>query len=241
VLAGLVVAASAIRIVLARRMHAPVILCDEFIYTNLARNLAPARPVPVSRHAATPELRVPLVARACLVRALDGHDLCAGEGNHRLGDGADADPRLTEGAFLPAFVLAVFAIAMALERPSLFHQMAAFAAIVLAVGIRVQGIVLSLVIPTAALAKTVLDLRAGVAGDRLLAELRRLWPTAVLLAGGLVAYVVYKQIRGAPLATGLGSYQDLARKHYPSSQRLAGRSSIWRSSVSRLGSCRLAR
>jgi hypothetical protein len=79
----------------------------------------------------------------------------------------------------------------------------------------VQGIVLFLVIPTAVLAKAVLDLRAGVSRDRVLAELRRLWPTAALLGGGIVAYVAYKQIQGVPLATGLGSYQDLARAHYP--------------------------
>src|SRR5205823_6402560 len=122
---------------------------------------------------------------------------------------------MTEGAFLPAFVLAVFAIAVALERPTLLHQLAALAAIVLAVSIRVQGIVLFLVVPTAVLGKAVLDLRAGESRDRLLAELRRLWPTAVLLAGGLVVYVAYKQIQSAPLATGLGEYQGLAQAHYP--------------------------
>jgi hypothetical protein len=122
---------------------------------------------------------------------------------------------MTEGAFLPAFVLAAFAIAVALERPTLFHQLAAFAAVVLAVSIRVQGIVLLLVIPTAVIAKVILDLRAGVSRDRLSAELRRLWPTALLLVGGFVAYFVYKQIQGAPLATGLGEYQGLARTHYP--------------------------
>src|SRR5207244_1035467 len=28
-------------------------------------------------------------------------------------------------------------------------------------------------------------------------------------------YVVYKQIQGAPLASGLGAYEDLAQQHYP--------------------------
>src|SRR2546423_3630583 len=122
---------------------------------------------------------------------------------------------MTEGPFLPAFVLAVFAIAVALERPTLFLQLAALSAIVLAVSIRTQGIVLFLALPTAVLAKAILDLRAGVPHDRLFAELRRLWPTAVLLVGGFLAYVLYKQIQGAPLATGLGAYQGLARTHYP--------------------------
>jgi hypothetical protein len=122
---------------------------------------------------------------------------------------------MTEGAFLPAFVLAAFAIALALERPTLFHQLAALAAIALAFSIRAQGIVLFLVIPTAVVAKAVLDLRGGVPRDRLVAELRRLWPTAALLGGGFIAYVLYKQVQGLPLSSGLGAYQDLAQKHYP--------------------------
>jgi hypothetical protein len=39
-LVGLVLTAATVRIVVVRGMEAPVILCDEFIYANLAKNLA---------------------------------------------------------------------------------------------------------------------------------------------------------------------------------------------------------
>lgn len=245
--AGLVIAAAAFRTVLDRRFAAPVVLCDEFIYTGLAKNLAQhgrylfrgapehqsylyplmlapawfahsmsttyalAKGITASAMALTP-IPVYLWARRLVMPI---HALLAAALTLLLPALFYSGVLMTEGAFLPAFVLAVFAIAVALERPTLFHQLAALAAIALAVSIRVQGIVLFLVIPTAALAKAVLDLRAGESRDRLWAEIRRLWPTAVILAGGLVAYVAYKQIQGAPLATGLGAYQDLGRTHYP--------------------------
>jgi hypothetical protein len=228
-------------------MHAPVVLCDEFIYANLAKNLAEhgqyllrgtpqhqsylyplliapawfahsmsttyalAKGITASAMALTP-IPVYLWARRLVTPV---HALLAAVLTLLLPALFYSGILMTEGAFLPAFVLAGFSIAIALERPTLFHQLAALAAIVLAVSIRVQGIVLFLVIPTAAIAKMVLDLRAGVPRGRLLAELRRLWPTAVLLGGGFVAYVIYKQVQGAPLSTGLGAYQDLAQKHYP--------------------------
>jgi hypothetical protein len=247
VVAVLVVSAAIVRTVLSRRMHAPVVLCDEFIYANLAKNLAEhgqylfrgtpqhqsylyplllapawfahsmsttyalAKGITASAMALTP-IPVYLWARRLVTPV---HALLAAALTLILPALVYSGILMTEGAFLPAFVLAVFAIAVALERPTLFHQLAALAAIVLAVSIRAQGIVLFLVIPTAVIVKAVLDLRGGVPRDRLLAELRRLWPTAALLGGGFVAYVVYKQVQGLPLSTGLGAYQDLAQKHYP--------------------------
>ena len=78
---------------------------------------------------------------------------------------------MTEAVFLPAFVLATFAVAYMLERPTLLAQVGAFAAIALAVSIRVQGIVLLLVIPTAVLLKVAFDWRAGVPRSELVAWL----------------------------------------------------------------------
>ena len=245
--AVLVIAAAVFRTVLDSRFEAPVVLCDEFIYANLAKNLAQhgryllrgapehqsylyplmlapawfahsmsttyalANGITASAMALTP-IPVYLWARR-LVTPI--HALLAAALTLLLPALFYSGVLMTEGAFLPAFVLAVFAIAVALERPTLFNQLAVLAAIGLAVSIRVQGIVLLLVIPTAVVVKAVLDLRAGDSRDRVLAELRRLWPTAALLAGGIVAYVAYKQIQGAPLATGLGEYQGLAQAHYP--------------------------
>jgi hypothetical protein len=245
--AALVVAAAATRTVLDRRFAAPVVLCDEFIYANLAKNLAEhgqylLRGTPRHQSYLYPLLLAPAwfahsmsttyaVAKGITASAMaltpipvylwsrrlvtPVHALLAAVLTLLLPALFYSGILMTEGAFLPAFVLAAFAIAVSLERPTLLHQLAAIAAIALAVSIRVQGIVLFLVIPTAVVGKVVLDVRAGIPRDRLLTGLRRLWPTAALLVSGFLAYAVYKQIQGLPLATGLGAYQDLGRTQYP--------------------------
>jgi hypothetical protein len=124
---------------------------------------------------------------------------------------------MTENAFLPAFVLAAFAFALALERPTLLRQLLSFGAILLAAAVRYQGLVLLLVLPTAILLKVLLELRAESRPRplRFLAsELRRYWISAALLAGAACLYVVLELARGRGLSSGLGTYQDVARKNY---------------------------
>jgi hypothetical protein len=247
-LIGLVLAAAVTRILQTRGMAAPVVLCDEFIYANLAKNLADHgqylfRDVTLHQSLLYPLLLAP----AWLLRSMST--------TYGLAKGINASAMaltavpvyfwgrrlvqplhalivaaltlllpafffsgilMTEAVFLPAFVLATFAVARMLERPTLVSQLACFAAIALAVGIRVQGIVLLLVVPTAVLVKVVLDLRAGVTRGELVAWLRRLWPTALLLGGGFLLYVLYKLVVSeASLGSGLGPYQALAEAHYP--------------------------
>jgi hypothetical protein len=124
---------------------------------------------------------------------------------------------MTENAFLPTFVLAAWAIAVALERGTLLAQLAALAAVGLVCVFRVQGIVLLLVLPTAALLKLGLDLRAdrSMRGwQPVLSELRRFWPTATTLAVAVIAYVAYKAAHGASLSSGLGAYGVVATTNY---------------------------
>jgi hypothetical protein len=245
-LAGIVVAGAAARIVLARGMEAPVVLCDEFIYSNLAKNLAfhgryLFRGVPSHQSYVYPLLIAPawlfhsMATTYTLAKAISAssmslvavpiyfwarrlvgpwHALLAAVLTLLLPAFFYAGILMTEAPFLPAFVLATFAIALMLERPTLVRQLAALAAVAFAIGVRVQGIVLVPVIPTAVLVKTLLDWRAGVGRERVLAELRRLWPAAVLLGGAVLVYVAYKQVRGQALATGLGPYEALGRMHY---------------------------
>ena len=220
-LVGLVLAAATVRIVLVRGMEAPVILCDEFIYSNVAKNLAEhgrysLRGVPSHSSYLYPLLIAPAwlfdsmattyalaksigAASMTLVaiptylwaRRLVGpwHSLLAAALTLLLPAFFYAGLLMTEAAFLPAFVLVGFAIAAMLERPTLVNQLGALAALVLAISIRFQGIVLVAVIPTAVLLKVVLDWRAGVTRDRVVADLRRLWPTAVALVGAGALYV----------------------------------------------------
>jgi hypothetical protein len=124
---------------------------------------------------------------------------------------------MTENAFLPAFVLAAFSFALVLERPTLVRQIGAFAAILLSVGIRYQGLVLLLVLPTAILLKVLLELRVERRPQPLLfaaRELRRYWISLALLAGAVLFYVGLQVARGHALKAGLGSYGAVVGKGY---------------------------
>jgi hypothetical protein len=124
---------------------------------------------------------------------------------------------MTENAFLPAFVLAAFAFALALERPTLLRQLAAFGTIVLGTVVRYQGLVLLLVLPTAIVLKVLLELRAEQRPRPLRflgSELRRYWTSAALLVGAACLYVLVELTRGHGLSSGLGTYQAVAQKNY---------------------------
>ena len=124
---------------------------------------------------------------------------------------------MTENAFLPAFVLAAFAFALALERPTLLSQLFAFGTILLATVVRYQGLVLLLVLPTAILIKVLLELRAEPRPSPLRflwTELRRYWISAALLVVAACLYVLLELARGRGLSSGLGTYQAVTQKNY---------------------------
>ena len=73
---------------------------------------------------------------------------------------------MTENAFFPAFVTSAFAIALALERPTLFRQGLMLVAMLATVAVRFQGIVLLAVLPTALLLKLLFDLLGRDEGPR---------------------------------------------------------------------------
>ncbi len=124
---------------------------------------------------------------------------------------------MTENAFLPAFVLASFAFARALERPSALRQTLAFATILLASLVRLQGLVLLGVLPTAILLKVLFEVRAARRESSLrfaLSQLRRYWLSAALLLVGAAFYVVWELAHGRSLSSGLGSYEVVANGGY---------------------------
>lgn len=124
---------------------------------------------------------------------------------------------MTENAFAPALVVALFAIALTLERPSLARQLLAVAAIGVACAARLQGLVLLAVFPTALVLKLSFDLRAeDAAGRRRLAvgELRQYLPSAVILAGLGTGYVAVKSLQGRTLSSGLGAYGGITQAEY---------------------------
>ena len=126
------------------------------------------------------------------------------------------DELLTENAYLPAVVLALFGISLALERPTIRRQIAALALCALAAAVRVQGLVFLLVLPTAVVLKVGFDL-VPAPGGRLAfarAEAKRWWPTAAALVAGVVAYAAYKATQGRSLSSGLGVYSSVTGAHY---------------------------
>jgi hypothetical protein len=124
---------------------------------------------------------------------------------------------MSENGFLPAFLLAALLIALALERPTLWRQAFVFGAIGLAAFIRVQGVVLLAVLPTAVLLASMLEARIAAPGSRLRAAWRhaaRFGPSVAALALLAVAYVAVKVAQGRPLSAGLGGYQVTAETGY---------------------------
>jgi hypothetical protein len=124
---------------------------------------------------------------------------------------------MTENAFLPAFMLAAFLFALALERPTLLNQVLTLGAIGLVVSVRLQGAILVAIVPAAIAVKLLLDLAA----DRPSGRLRYLWERvralwlllgAVILGG--LAYAAYEAHNGRSLTSGLGAYQAVGTVNY---------------------------
>ena len=124
---------------------------------------------------------------------------------------------LTENAFVPASLLAMFAIAMALERPTLLRQLLALGAIVLAAATRLQGLIFLIVLPTAILLVVLFDAVATAPGERRRAagaRLRAFWPSLAIVAGLAVLYALLETVRGSSISSGLGTYHQLSSAHY---------------------------
>jgi hypothetical protein len=134
-----------------------------------------------------------------------------------LPTGLYASLLVTENAFFPAFLLAAFALAVALESPTLRAQLLALAAIGLACSVRLQGLVFALIVPSAIGVKVVLDLREGAGRPSRAAvgrELRRHAPTLAVALAVACAYGIYKLATGAALSSGLGIYAAAVDLHH---------------------------
>jgi hypothetical protein len=118
---------------------------------------------------------------------------------------------MSENAALPVFVLALFAIGIAVEEPTLTRQAFVLAVLALAYGARAQGLVMVAILPTALALGLVLDVRAGVPRGEAFRRLRRLAPLAGALALALLAYLAYS---GFSPAHAFGFYHRVATAHY---------------------------
>ncbi|MDP8911298.1 MAG: hypothetical protein M3M94_04460, partial [Actinomycetota bacterium] len=124
---------------------------------------------------------------------------------------------LTENLFFPAFVLACFAIARALERPSLLRQALALGAIAIASAVRIQGIALVLVLVTAIALNVVLAFRARRERfdvRRLARQFLAFRVSLATLALVALGYLALNVVRGQPLSSGLGGYATVVGVDY---------------------------
>jgi hypothetical protein len=135
--------------------------------------------------------------------------------------GSYAGTIMTENAAFPAVCLALFAIALALERPTILFQLAALGAVLLAVACRLQNVVFFVIVPVALALKLFLDWRAAETRFDLRRAVRPYLPTVLGIAGLVLAYVVYQVARGRSLSDGLGAYQAVTSADY--SVRAVGR------------------
>ena len=113
---------------------------------------------------------------------------------------------VTEATFYPAFVLASWASARAIARPTLAAQGFAFAAIVLAATIRLQALVLPFAFATAVVLAAVLERRVR--------RLRSLAPVLSGLLVTLLAWLGFQLARAGSASSVLGGYAAAADSTY---------------------------
>lgn len=107
---------------------------------------------------------------------------------------------MTENAFLPLFLLALLAAAVALEQPTLARQALLVGAVALTVATRIQGLLLLPIMATAILVYSRRRLRA-------------FWPVAAATAAAALAYLLLKVAEGRSLFA-LGVYAGVRRADY---------------------------
>ncbi|MEX0817399.1 MAG: hypothetical protein WD027_08125 [Gaiellales bacterium] len=250
VLAGLVVAAMGVRVLLTRGSAAPWIMIDELIYSEFAKSIADGGGW-MNREQPAPFLSLypALISPAWLAGSMETTFGIAKAINAVLMT-LGAVPvffwarrlvplpyaltaallvlllpafvmtglLMTENAFFPAFLLALFAIAVALERPTLLRQGAALGALALALGMRYQALVLLAILPSAIFIRAVLEVLARREAPHPLRlfgrELLRFWPLLGALGAGAVGYGLLKLVQGQPLASGLSAYRGVAEVSY---------------------------
>ncbi|MDQ5820863.1 MAG: glycosyltransferase family 39 protein [Actinomycetota bacterium] len=119
---------------------------------------------------------------------------------------------MTEVAFYPALVLAAWALARALERPTAGRQGLLVGACALAAMTRLQAFVLLPVFVSAVALKAALDRRPR--------EALRLWPAAVGLAALAAAWAAWRLAADGDLSALFGAYAPAGETRYPASEAL---------------------
>jgi Dolichyl-phosphate-mannose-protein mannosyltransferase len=119
---------------------------------------------------------------------------------------------MTESAAYPAACLAILAIVLALERPSVPRQLAVLAAIALAVLTRTQFVALFVAYVAALVFLWIVVPAARPRGRR---GLHELWPTFGAVAVGVAAFVALPLATGSSPSGSLGAYDELWGRYDP--------------------------
>jgi hypothetical protein len=128
---------------------------------------------------------------------------------------------MTESAFLPLFLVALYALARALETPTLAWQLLAVGSVLPAVAIRLQGLVLFAVLVTAIVLDALVAASAGSGRPRLFVKrLRTFMPTGIALLALATTYLVYALVSYERLSDGLGGYGRVVELDYSFSEGL---------------------
>jgi hypothetical protein len=118
---------------------------------------------------------------------------------------------MSENAALPAFTVAVLAIALAVERPTAWRQVLVLVSLLVAYEIRAQALVLLAILPAALVLDLVIAARGGVPRTELLARVRRFAPLGAVLVIGFLAYLARS---GFSPGRAVGAYHRVATTHY---------------------------
>ena len=118
---------------------------------------------------------------------------------------------MSENASLPAFTLALLAIGLVVERPTLWRQALVAVSLPIAYEARTENIVLLAVLPTALLLRIAFDARAGASLRELGRGLRAYAPLALALVAAAAAYLVHN---GFSTVRILGTYETVAQTRY---------------------------
>ena len=118
---------------------------------------------------------------------------------------------MTEPAFYPAMMLAVWALARVLERPTRRRQVELMGATVLCLAVRLQAIVLFAAIVGACLLVSALARGDGRWRSRFATGLRSFWPALTFAIALPVLVLVVQMARGRGARSSLGGYEVLDR------------------------------
>ena len=248
-LTGMIAASIVLRLVVNGRFQAPTILTDELTYAQLARSIADGglsltggygvvyplliSPAWLVTDSGTEAFTYMKAINAVLVsltaipvylwsRRLmrHGYALLAAGLTLLLPMMAFSGHVMTENAYLPVVILALWVIALAVERPTIARQVLVVGVLVLAFLTKAQAIALVAALPAIVIIAAVAEERASPAfhWSGLLRRLARWWPLAALGVLAILGLAMRSAVSGSSWSSILQAYSATASGQYTASE-----------------------